>query len=76
MFSECQDNPTYANDCPDWKDEFCISDDWTEWMKENCYKTCGYCDGITAPTTTATTTSTTTTTTTSTTTTTTSDAVG
>ena len=51
MFSvECKDNPTYENDCQSYKDEdYCFNkgDDYIDWMKKNCFKTCGYCDGTT-----------------------------
>merc|ERR1712020_462395 len=29
---DCEDNPTYVNDCPGWKDEYCFSDCCTDFM--------------------------------------------
>merc|ERR1719328_74545 len=56
--TNCEDQ---NNRCEYWSDAgYCSSDDWGEWMKENCPKSCNECQTTSTSTTTSTTTTTTT----------------
>ena len=37
----CEDKKA---ECGGWGDH-CVGGDYENWMKDNCPKTCGYCDG-------------------------------